>query len=254
MGTLGTNSDSLVEHYGTRDATGAHKLASLEEKRDYVEIFDDFLYSGVFEAYSPWILDKDGGATDAVIVSGAEGGAVNLASGSTDNQGVCIVGKAGWIANNGGLTMEAKIKNSAITTTAIFVGFHDAAAVEEPALVDASDAITSAAGDSVVGFVFDTDAATKEWFVFGTIDGGTNATGSGACGTAPTADVYQTLRVEVDSDGAGAKFYIDGAKVGETTSGTCLATDTMYPIVVLHNRAAATRTLTCDWVHVGSNR
>ena len=254
MGNKSSNNDGLVQHYGTRDASGEHKPRGTE-RFGYSEVFDDFMYSGAFEAASPWVINSDSSATDAAVVAGGEHGEVALVTGSVDNEGSQIVGQAGWIANNGGLVMEARVKLSAITTTNVFIGFTDATTIEEPGSIDGSDAVTSAASDSVVGFVFDTDAATDRWFVMASADGGTTAaTGQGATSSAPVANTYATYRVEVDSDGVGAKFYIDGAKVGETTANSVLATDTMYPTVVAHNRTTASRTITADYVYVGSKR
>lgn len=253
MGLKIKNADDLVQHYGTRDATGEHTLG-IEKARGYVEIFDDFVYSGAFEAASPWVINSDTSATDAAVVAGGIGGVVRLTTGSADNEGSQIVGQAGATANQGGLVMEAKVQLSAITTTAVFVGFTDVTTIEEPALIDASDAVTSTATD-LVGFMFDTDAGTDEWFVVATPDSHTTAaTGQGACGTAPTAATYQTLRVEVSADGAGAKFFIDGAKVGETTANTVSADAVLYPTIVSHNRTTASRNIDVDYVHVAHNR
>lgn len=254
MGNIRTNADGLVEHYGTRDATGAHKLG-YERDKEYVEIFDDFLYSGAFAAGSPWKTQSDTSAVDPAVVAGGEGGTISCSTGSVDNEGTQLVGVAGWIANNGGLVMETKLQLDIITGVSVFVGFTDISTIEEPTLIDASNAITSEASTSVIGFAFDTDAGTDEWWAVGTADGfATDATGQAATGTAPVAATYQTLRLEVDSDGAGARFFINNAKVGELTAGACGAAHTLYPTIVAHNRASSAVAVAVDYVYVGSNR
>ena len=256
MGTFSKNADGLVQHYGARDATGEHKLDNEREVSNLC-IFDDFLYSGVFEASSPWILHAgtDAQAIDPAIVAGVTNGVVRLTAGN--NSGTYaedasqLVGQTGMYINNGGLFMEAKIKCVTNTDTmSINVGFTDSGAREEPFSVSGTT-VTSTATDGVC-FTYDTAATTDQWYCLG-VDTNTDATGNGLSGVAPSTS-YQTLRIEIGADGNTAKFFINGAKVGELTGSVSAASTALFPTITVNSTTTTSKSVDVDYISCGTLR
>lgn len=248
MGTFSKNADGLLQHYGTKSVEFQAKHGP--ENTGIVEIFDDFVYSGAFEAASPWILNKDTSASDAAATTDA-GGAVALVTGSVDNEGSQIVGKSSMTAAKGGLVMEARIKLAAVTSATVCVGFTDSQSIEEPFAVSGTT-VTSTASDAVC-FCYDTDATTDYWYGLG-VDTDVDSTGNAITDVGPTAATYQTLRVEVDKDGVSARFYIDGALKNTITAGAVTKSTALYPTIAVHNRSAAANTLSVDYIYVAHRR
>lgn len=226
--------------------------------RNVVVVFDDFLYQTITAADTPWIVTSgiDAQAADPAINTQA-GGVIRLTTGDADgavaNDGSQIICSVPMTANAGGLVFETRLHiNTAVTTVSVWAGFTDVNTLEEPATIGGSDAITGVADDCVV-FAYDTGADTDEWFAIG-FDSTTEATGAGATGTAPTADTYQTLRIEVDSDGASARFYIDGTLAGTTTANTVTPGTTLYATVGANATTTTQRTVDIDYIYVGHSR
>ena len=260
MTTLYKNADNLVQAYGERDATGEHKL-NIERCRAYEEWFNDFQENGLAlngssdDTGTIMIVDIDAGAT---VTSGSSVAA--MATDSTDNDGVQLSFANSTTASKGSLVMEARLSvASAITGSSCFIGFTDTVTVEEPFSISGTT-ITSTASDAV-GFLFDgTDATNSYWYCVG-VANDVDATGNAIADTAaltanraPVAATEQVFRVEVDSDGAGAKFFINGQKVGETTANSLTAATAVYATVVHHNRAAAVKTWNVDYMYMSNNR
>lgn len=226
--------------------------------RDVFSVFDDFNYQTIAETDTPWILNSgnDDVAVDPAI-NAQEGGVLRLTSGDAGtgvaadgSQAVCHVPMQ---ADSGGLVFETRLHvNTAVTTVQVVAGFTDSTAMELPAAVGGSDALTTTATNGVF-FVFDTDADTDEWFGIG-VNGGTDATGSGALGVAPVADTYQTLRIEVDDDGATARFFIDGTEQGALTANAVSASTDIHATVLVNATTTTSRTVDVDYVYAGHNR
>ena len=253
--TLYKNADDLVQKYGERSANGEHKLG-MERERGYVEIFDDFVYSGTFEVSSPWVLNSD--STSDPAVSAAVGGRLAMATSTTSENASHFAGLAPTTAANGGLVFEAKLHLAAITTIAVTAGFTDVSSEEEAFSVSGTT-VTSTATDAVA-FCFDTDMTTPEWWCLA-VDTDVEATGNGAAysgaltaNRVPVAATDQILRIEVDKDGVGAKFFINGQKVGETTANTVTAATSIYPFINCVTRTGSAATVNVDYIYVGYNR
>lgn len=223
------------------------------------EIFDDFVYQTLTEADTPWILNS--GSDDLAVdpaVSAAERGVVVVTTGDGDGstaadaaQLVCAIPVQ---ADSGGLIFEARLHiNTAITNVAINVGLTDATGLEEPFTIGGSDTITSTASDAVC-FVYDTGADTDEWFMCA-VDSDTDDSGNATTGTAPTADTYQIFRIEVDSDGATIRFYIDGTLEGTLSGDAGVSPDVnLYATVIACGDGTASKTVDVDYVYVGHTR
>lgn len=221
-------------------------------------IFDDFVYQAIAETDTPWILNSgsDAEAIDPAINAQA-GGVLRLTSGNAGTgvaaDGAQLACHIPMTAAKGGLVFETRLHiNTAVTTVQVVAGFTDVTTLELPAAVGSSDAITTNASDGVF-FVYDTDADTDQWFGIG-VAGDTDATGSGALGIAPTADTWQTLRIEVDADGATARFYIDGSLAGSLTASAVTASTSIYATIVVNATTTTSRTVDVDYIYVGHNR
>ena len=223
-----------------------------------VDLFDDFLWFSLVEAAMPWILNEgsDGSAADPAI-NLQEGGVVRLTTGagdgSTAQDGSQISGCVPVQADSGGLTMEFRLHiNTAITNVSVFLGLTDITTLEEP-FTNAADVLTSNADDAV-GFLYDTGATTDEWWMVA-VDSGTDDANCAATGTAPTADIWQTFRIEVSSDGATINFYIDGTLEGTLSGDAGVSPDVnLYPIVIACGDGTASKTVDLDYIWVSHNR
>jgi hypothetical protein len=223
-----------------------------------VQCFDDFLYQAITENDNPWILNagSNGAAIDPAI-NAQENGVLRVSAGSGDGT-VAVDGSqfAGHIpvqADSGALVFETRLHiNTAITNVSINAGLTDSTTLEEPFTI-ATATITSVASDAVC-FVFDDGATTKEWYMCA-VDSNTDDTGNAALGTAPAADTYQTLRIEVGSDGATARFYIDGTLAGTLSGAAGVSPNVnLYPTVIICGTGGTAATADVDYMYVGHTR
>lgn len=221
------------------------------------EVFDDFLYQTITEADTPWILNSgaDAQAIDPAI-NAQEGGVIRLTSGDAGsgvaNDGSQLVCHIPVQADTGGLVFETRLHiNTAVTTVQVVAGLTDSTSLELPASVSGTTVTTNLSNGCV--FVYDTNATTDEWYAVG-VDGDTDATGNAITGTAPTADTYQVLRIEVDADGEGATFYIDGTLAGTLTAAATAASTNLYATVIVNATTTTSRTVDVDYVRVRTNR
>lgn len=219
--------------------------------------FDDFnMYQASFtEADSPYVLNSgsDGASVDAAI-SAAAGGTVALACGAgngTDGVDLSnMIIAYPYTASAGNLTFEARVKVSAITNAQFFVGFTDVTTLELPVTI-ADTTVTTVMSDGV-GFAYDAAATTDQWYCCG-VKSNTDATGQAISGVAPKTS-YQLLKIIIDTDGAGATFYIDGTLVGTLTANAVTAATAIYAGVHCSGDGTASKTLTCDYISVSHDR
>lgn len=220
-------------------------------------LFDDFLYQTITEADTPFIFNSgsDSWGLDPLI-SIQECGAVRLTSGDAGSgvaaDGSQIVCAIPVQADSGGLVFETRLRiNTAVTDIQVFAGLTDVTTLELPASVSGTTITTTLSNG--VGFVYDTGATTDQWYCIG-VDGDTDATGNGLSGEVPVADTYQRLRIEVDADGEGAKFYIDGNLVGTLTAAACAASTNLYATVVIDSTTTTSKTVDIDYILVEHDR
>jgi len=230
---------------------------AMVNQRYRFELFDDFIQQTLVEADTPWILNEgsDGSATDPAI-SAQEGGVVRLTTGTGDgstaqdaSQIVCHIPVQ---ADSGGLVFETRLHiNTAITNVSVCAGLTDSTSLEEP-FTNAADVITSTATDAAC-FLYDTSATTDEWWMLA-VDSDSDDTGNAATGTAPTADTYQTLRIEVDADGNTVRYYIDGTLEGTLTNAGVSPSVNLYATVIACGDGTASKTVDVDYIYVGHKR
>lgn len=232
-------------------------------------LFDDFQQSAV--ADDSWAnnwLTFDGGGTSAAaaaIVAAPEG-KVDLVSGTAGTAGVAdaacmsalsLAGK-GALVSLGTMVLEARVSLSHITGATICVGLSDKIAddaaeavlhvIKAAAISDDGLAVTNA-----VSFTQDSEAtgATKWHGVSenaGTIAYVATAA-SCILASGPTADTYQTLRLEVDATG-DARFYVDGTlEFTETTAVATTAVLVPYIAVTAEDGTPVATTVSVDYVN-----
>ncbi len=216
--------------------------------------FDDFIGDTVVAQYT------EASGTDAEAVQTMVEEQLGVYELTSGNAGVNTAGDAEqvslsleWQPDQGAMVFEIRLHlDTAITTVELCVGLTDNVALELP-FTNASDVITAVANDAVA-FCFDTNATTQEWFALG-VAGTTKATGNAATGTAPTADIYQTLRIEIDDGGADCRFYIDGSLVGTLTANCITVTVPLAPVIVISSAQTATsHVVDVDYILVGAAR
>jgi hypothetical protein len=224
-------------------------------------LFDDFFGTWAIGDAGPadtWSSTAGSGtATEvATTVANSLNGAVTMKSSTDDGansaNSTLITGvNLGWKANQGGLMMEARLKVSAISVVAIFVGFTDtiSTTVELPIFLAAGNLDSDAA--DACGVVFDTDATTDQW-CHGGVKAGTDTTPAFS-GSAPAADTYVVVRVEVSADGA-VQGFINGKAIGDPVANAVTATVALTPCIAVSSRSAAARTMTIDYIWVQQNR
>ena len=228
----------------------------------YVQ-FDDFMGDtlNTFLWHNP-TKGSDAGTADFAILQGVSGvirGTTGAGAGATMAvNGILIDGGLDWKANSGGLYFQTRLKMSSLATIALFAGFTDqVSTLEMPINMNAGVAITTTATDAV-GFVFDTNATTATWKLLG-VANDVDATlqeavqSTTVLTSAPTAAVYDTLRIEVSTAGV-ASFFLNGKQVGTKMTGAVTATVALTPCIATFVRAAISTTVDVDYIAVGSLR
>lgn len=222
--------------------------------------FDDF--TGGSQAFSTTIIDgwrSRVGTTNTVnwtttdAVSGTVVGTIGDTTASMAASGVQLDSSLDWKANQGELTFQTRIKLSAITNIAVYVGFTDQVGALEMPIQSAASAntITTNATDGV-GFMFDTSMSTDDWWLVG-VANNTDATHEDT-GYAPVAGTYETLRIEVSTAGL-ARFFRNGIQVGSAMTGAVTATVALTPVIAGFNRTTSGNpTLTVDYMYTSALR
>ena len=231
------------------DSDGNNVTGSISPKGD-VTVFDDFVELAGAPNLQHWILNSTGDANDPAVVV-TQNGDCRITTSATDNQGSQLVGAHSMKANYGGVFMEARLKiATAVTTAAVFVGFSDSSALEEP-MSYATATLTTTLSDGA-GFIYDTDGTVDNWFA-ASVD--TNVDDEvGLLGVAPVADTYQTLRVEISKDGLSVNFFINGAPAGTASTAGVTETVALFPIISVYNRDGSANTVDIDYVMFGHDR
>lgn len=224
-----------------------------------VALFDDF--QGAAHNTFNWAVNKGSDAATVNFASLASeiNGAVRATTGagagaSMAVNGVELTAGLNWRASMGGLVFDTRVRLSAITTIALFVGLTNAAATTLQIPVNGSgagDGLTNNAANAV-GFLFDTAMTTKNlWCVGSKASASATAINSGI---APVAATWIQLRLEVDKLG-NTKFYINGKAVGNVIQqNSVTATTPLTPVIAAFTRAAGSATVDADYVYAGGDR
>lgn len=247
----------------TNPSAGEHAYVKLQspaklDDRENWYFFDDFNQKALDETNENWVLNAgtDAAALDPAIVI-AEGGTIFCDAGigdGTDTEDASQITLAIPVqADSGGLVFEARLNIEDITGCSVNFGLTDVTTREEP-FSGATATITSVATNAVC-FLFDDGLTSKTWHMAG-VDGDTDATTNGTLTTAPANGVFQVLRCEIDADGEGAEFFIDGTSVGSLTASVCAASTDLFltAIIVGDGGNVGAVGMTIDYMYVGRTR
>lgn len=234
---------------------GNGAILSLSHKNSAmrVEHLDDFLGKTI---NIKWGLTKgsDGGTVNfahSTAISGMARGTTG--AGGTTTMAVNGVqideGVLNWQANQTGLTFEAKVKISAITNIAVFVGLTDQVAALEMPWTLATTTFTSNQSDGV-GFLFDTSATTVTIRGVG-VKADVDATPIDT-GLAYVAATYRKFRITLDASG-NATLMIDDVVVG-TIANALTATVPLTPVIAGFSRAAGSINIDADYIKISQDR
>jgi len=199
-----------------------------------------------------WLITADNSGTFAVSDS-AELQAASV-TGAADNNMNEIAHRLVWRAQDGMMSMEARVDLTDITTTAVNIGFNHAVGAACNTLpVELSGTTFTSNASTFVGFVFDTDATNDNWHAF-MVDDCADTTVAIAClntGIAPVNNEPQTFKVVVYDQQAcnqtRADFLIDG--VIQLTMTSAIDRDVLLtPHIASENRACSARTMNVHYV------
>lgn len=202
------------------------------------------------------IEGTDSATSDAAPVSGGIGGVCRITTGDAGTglaaDQIELLEILQWTTQGGGLVFQTRLKMGAITTCYGFMGFTDQAATLEAPIQFATGTTFTTNATDAVGFLFDTTATVKDWWLTG-VANDVDATMQDS-GVAPTAAQYQTFRVGIDGSG-NASFYINGKPVGSRMSGAVTPTVTLVPIITFGKLSVAASLLVdVDYAHVSMVR
>ena len=266
--TAGTNTVTALQIDAiTDDPQVVEKAINIGDEWDYAidtglpivasaaQWWDDFFGDTVNATYAA-VSGTDGQAVQAIVVE--QFGVYQLTSGdagtgtAADLEGIHL--GLEWQPDQGALVIEARLHlDTAITTARVCVGFTDDSTTVENSATISVTTITTVASDAVV-FCYDTYATTDQWYFVG-VAADTDATGNAITGVAPTANVYQVFRIEIDDGCADARGYIDGVLVGTLTADACTATTLLSPFVSVDSAdTAASQVVDIDYLLVGAAR
>ncbi len=218
-----------------------------------VKWFDDFLGDVIKDQYS--VGAETGGSGATAAITAAANGVLRITSDDqTDGDRIGLTFQLSWKAADGGMIMEARLKNvSAITTRTVFVGFTDVLAssttVEMP-IEMAGTTLTSTATDAV-GFMYDTASTNDTWYGVG-VKADADATPVDST-IAPVAGTWQTLRVQVSPDG-DARFFINGKLIGTVEDSITTSVDCTPIICVEAQGASGAKVVDVDYLYVEGGR
>lgn len=225
-------------------------------------VFDDFDGAAILGTWG--VAKGSDGAAANFAVNGGVSGTVLATTGAGAGASMAVNGVqisahlnlkaqgAPGTASSNGLEFNARFQFSAITTFAIFAGFtNQVAALQMPINgAGGGNGFTGTAADAV-GFVFDTTMTTADWWMIGN-KASALATGQDV-GAAPVAATYEQLAISVDQLG-NASFFRNGNQVGVTMPNAITPTVAVTPVIAAFSRAAASRTVTIDYLYAHMNR
>ena len=193
-------------------------VTSININKKVVTLHDDFLGTALD---ANWTLSKgsDGDAADFAIVAGGTNGEIAATTGSTTNSmagsGVQIVTEKNYLASQGNLTMETRVKLSSAAGQVRFVGFVDANNVLAMPFTYSGTTLTpnTTDFDNAVGFLYDTDGSLGSSETHKLV--GMKADAESFVDSDTTTDSgYHTYRIDISTAGK-AGFFIDGTFVGD---------------------------------------
>ena len=203
------------------------------------------------------IADNDSGAV--MLDSDGLNGVVQL---TTTNEDVHCAGFQTPVmfdvALNGTIVLEARVRQAALNTGEVFIGFSDVAtdlAIIEGAICHGDTITVTLTASDLIGFLMASDLTdNSDWhgvYNGGTTTGQTTSTSvdfdSGA-----TAGEYQVLRLELFPNGT-AEWWVDGV-LEQTVTGAVSTSVDLCLNVLVESKTSAVKTLDVDYIKVWANR
>lgn len=237
---------------------GDHGSQFTHTSPQHVSLFDDFIgITGAAPSAVLWkFIEGTDSATSAELLLDAPNGVLRMTTGDAGTgfaaDAAQLTSSLSWQAGNGGLCFQTRLKMSAITTCTAFMGFTDLSASLEQSILFATGTTFTTNATDACGFLFDTTATSKKWWLTG-VANDVDATMQDS-GVAPTADQYQTFRIEVSTTGT-ATFFINGVAVGTPLTGALTAATDLTPTIYVSKLSvAASMTMEIDYIHASMLR
>jgi len=259
---LGLSVNDQVVGRGGFVAGGEGKPVVVLPGPDTVAIFDDFLGDLVGDEWIAGSSDTGQAANTGVLATSAvsaTNGIYRMTSSATSTQtpaggAQSINGPPNWKANQGRLRFGARVKIADLAKNNVFVGLTDTGGAEM-AVYDTGGGIITPAGD-YVGFLKGGGAAASGVsLTWRAVAGKAGTDQVATTGVTPTANVYDTLEVELPGvDGGVANFYINGKPVAAITSAAVTPTVALAGGVWRANTEAAADAVDVDWINISAAR
>ena len=159
---------------------------------------------------------------------------------------------------NGSIVLEARVRQAALNTGEVFIGFSDVAtdlAIIEGAICHGDTTTLTLTASDIVGFLMASDLTqNSEWhcvFNGGTTTGQTDST-ENELNVVAVAGEYNILRMEVHPNGT-AEFFVDGV-LKKTVEGAASTSVDMCLNLLVESKTTAVKTLDVDYIKIWANR
>lgn len=223
-------------------------MASNDTGFGEVRLFDDFLGDALNT--NLWTLKETSSGSGIVET---ENGVYFLYADSTPNDIQMLSGAEIWQPDTAGDTVfEARVKMVTGVTQGCFIGMGDDNDTKVmPIDLDTGSLTTTAT--SGVGFVFDSQESTTQWYTC-SVKAGADGAQTG-CGIGPTINVYQTFRITINSDG-DCRFFIDGKEitVAGAARAAAITTSTQHCPVISQLDSGTAGDIYIDYIMVRAGR
>jgi hypothetical protein len=241
-------------------ATYQGSFGKVSHFEDFVGIDPDATWAaGGFDIGGVSITSVNEGSVESTVDE--PGGVVAITIDSADNDNVALY-YAPVKPSDGGAVMEARLKGDNLSDLSFYVGYTETLAKDTPVMPAefATATMTYNGTGGMVGLQFDSDGTTDGWRAL-CGDGGAATAGSGngtlatsivGEGYATTADRWDIVRVELDSN-ATARVFLNG-KLIDTFVGGLDADNLFFPVVMAENRAGSAGVLEVDYFYTESYR
>lgn len=259
---LGLSHNDQVMGRGGFVAGGEGKPVVVLPGPDTVAIFDDFLGDLVGDEWIAGSSDTGQATNTGVLATSAvsaTNGIYRMTSSASSTQtpaggAQSINGPPNWKANQGRVRFGARVKIADLAKNNVYVGLTDTGGTEM-AVYDTGGGVITPAGD-YVGFIKGGGAAaTGASLTWRAVAGKAGTDQIATTGITPTANVYDTLEVELPGvDGGVANFYINGKPVAAFTSAAVTPTVALAGGVWRANTEAAADAVDVDWINISAAR
>jgi len=203
------------------------------------------------------IADTDSGAVQ--LDSDGLNGVIQL---STTNEDIHCAGFQTPVmfdvGLNGTIVLEARVRQAALNTGEVFIGFSDVAtdlAIIEGAICHGDTVTVTLTASDLVGFLMASDLTdNSDWhgiYNGGTTTGQTVST-SVDFDAGATAGEFQVLRLELFPNGT-AEWWVDGV-LEQTVTGAVSTSVDLCLNVLVESKTTAVKTLDIDYIKIWANR